>query len=213
MLRRVNPCDSWLKKISHGFYEFHESGRGGLRVVRIGYAMLWRMPSKKCSVTVVYNQVGKDEYEELRKVDPASLDFTPEYPIHVATVQEEYKAILDALEAEGYHARAVNIRDDISRLQRVLRRNTPDAIFNLVELFLDDSRMESAVAAMFDLYRVPYTGSPPFALALCRRKGLTKQVLLQNGVATPLFKVLRVPKVPRRHGVRSEEHTSELQSP
>src|SRR2546422_10870398 len=98
----------------------------GQRSVRIGCAMLWRMPRKKRSVAVVYNHVGKDEYEELRKVDPASLDFTPEYPIHVATVQEEYKAIVDALESEGLHARAVNIRDDISRPQRVLRRNAPD---------------------------------------------------------------------------------------
>jgi len=160
------------------------------------------MPRKKKSVAVLYNHVGKDEYEELRKVDPATLDFTPEYPIHVATVKEEYRAIVSALESEGFRARAVNIRDDIARLQSVLRRNAPNAIFNLVEFFHDEARMEAAVAAMFDLHRIPFTGSPHFALALCRRKGLTKQVLLQNGVATPLFKVLKVSKVPRRHGLR-----------
>ncbi len=160
------------------------------------------MPRKKTSVAVLYNHVGKDEYEELRKIDPATLDFTPEYPIHVATIKEEYQAIVNALESEGFHPRAINVQDDISRLQRVLRRNLPDVIVNLIEFIHDDARMESAVAAMFDLYRVPYTGSPPFALGLCRRKGLTKQVLLQNGVATPLFKVLKVPRVPRRHGLR-----------
>jgi len=54
------------------------------------------MTRKKIAVAVLYNHVGKDEYEDLRKIDPATLDFQPEYPIHVATVREEYQAIVDA---------------------------------------------------------------------------------------------------------------------
>ena len=161
-----------------------------------------RMPQRNISVAVLYNHIGKDEYEDLRKVDAASLDFEPEYPIHVATAKEEYQAIVEALQAEDFHAQAINMRDDPSRLQSVLRRDPPDVIFNLVELFHDDPWLESAVAAIFDLYCIPYTGSPPFSLTLCRRKGLTKQVLLQNSVATPRFRVLKTPKVPRRHGLR-----------
>ena len=159
------------------------------------------MPQRNISVAVLYNHIGKDEYEDLRKVDPATLDFEPEYPIHVATVKEEYQAIVEALEAEDFHAQTINIRDDLSRLQSVLRRDPPDVILNLVEFFHDDSRLESAVPAIFDLHCIPYTGSPAFSLALCRRKGLTKQVLLQNSVATPHFRVLKTPKVPRRHGL------------
>ncbi len=136
------------------------------------------MPQRNISVAVLYNHIGKDEYEDLRKVDAASLDFEPEYPIHVATAKEEYQAIVEALQAEDFHAQAINMRDDPSRLQSVLRRDPPDVIFNLVELFHDDPWLESAVAAIFDLYCIPYTGSPPFSLTLCRRKGLTKQVLI-----------------------------------
>jgi D-alanine-D-alanine ligase len=81
-------------------------------------------------------------------------------------------------------------------------RSRPDVIFNLTEHFRDDAGLESAVAALLELYQIPYTGASSFCLALCRRKGLTKQVLLQNGLATPHFLLLAQPKIRRRHGLR-----------
>ena len=75
-------------------------------------------------------------------------------------------------------------------------------MFNLVEFFYSYSNHESDVAGFFDLFQVPYTGASPFCLSLCRRKGLTKQVLLQNGMATPHFRILEQPKIERRHGLR-----------
>jgi D-alanine-D-alanine ligase len=74
-------------------------------------------------------------------------------------------------------------------------------VFNLIEFFHESAELESAVAGLLELHRIPYTGAPPFALALCQRKGLTKQVLLANGVPTPRFRSLREPKIPRRHGL------------
>ena len=78
----------------------------------------------------------------------------------------------------------------------------PDVIFNLVEFFNDNPMLEQMVAGVYDLYRIPYTGAPPFALGLCQRKGLAKQVLLANGVPTPKFRILQQPKIPKRHGLR-----------
>ncbi len=156
---------------------------------------------RKKSVLVLYNHVGEDWYEKLKHIDPSVLDFEPEYPIDVATVEEECKEIARALRRAGYRTRVVNLEDDLRRLERVLKRNRPDVIFNLVEQFHDDPGLEAAVAAMFELYRIPYTGSPPFALELCVDKGLTKQVLLANGVPTPRFKLLHEPKVPARLGL------------
>jgi D-alanine-D-alanine ligase len=57
------------------------------------------------------------------------------------------------------------------------------------------------VAGFFDLYRIPYTGAPPIALANCRRKGLMKQMLLAHGVPTPKFLQLQKPKIAVRHGL------------
>ena len=153
-------------------------------------------------VAVVYNHVGEDEYEKLKEIDPASLEFKPEYSIHVSTVQEEYDSVVRALEKEGFRARSFNVKDDLKALKKLLTRRPPDVIFNLVEHFKESPMLESSVAGLYELYRIPYTGASPFALGLCLRKGLTKQVLLANGVPTPRFKLLHDPVVPRRHGLR-----------
>ena len=157
---------------------------------------------RKTSVVVLYNHVGEDHYEKLKHVDLSKLEFKPEYPINVSTITEEYEDIVKALRRAGYRARAVNLNNDLKRLERILRRSRPDVIFNLVEFFHDDAELETAVAAVFDLYRIPYTGSPPFALGLCLRKGITKRVLQDHGVPTPRFKILYEPKVPKRLGLK-----------
>ena len=156
--------------------------------------------STKPRVLLLYNQVGQDEYEALRSVDPATLGFTPEYPIQVATVREEINAVVKALQQEGYVVRTVNVQEDLSILENALARK-PDVVFNLIEFFHDAPGMESAVAALYELHQIPYTGAGPFALNLCRRKALTKQILLANGVPTPRYRLLKRPSVPRRHGL------------
>jgi D-alanine-D-alanine ligase len=158
------------------------------------------MASEKNSVLVLFNYVEeKDEYIALRAVDPSTLDFTPQYNIHVATVQEEYDAIVNALINVGFDACCINLKDNFSILHHLITQNPPDVVFNLVEFFHNDLNNEGSVAGFFDLFRVPYTGSPPFCLSLCRRKALTKQVLLQSGIATPRFRNLKGPVIESDH--------------
>ncbi|MBE0555725.1 MAG: hypothetical protein IH628_00705, partial [Proteobacteria bacterium] len=83
-------------------------------------------------VAVVYNHLGEDEYEKLKTIDPSSLEFKPEYSIHVSTVQEEYDSVVKALEREGFRARSFNVKDDLKALKKLLSRRPPDVIFNLV---------------------------------------------------------------------------------
>lgn len=154
------------------------------------------------SVVVLYNSVDDEGYKALGKVDPKTLGFEPTYPIAVATVAEEYEAIAHALRKERFRVRKVNLREDIGKLEQLVRRSPPDAVINLVESFRDDAELEPAVAGFLDLYGIPYTGSPPLALALCRRKGLTKQLLQANGVPTPRWHQLWKPRIAQRHGLR-----------
>jgi len=153
------------------------------------------------SVVVLYNSVSDEGYDALRHVDPATLGFTPAYDIAVATVAEEYEAIIAALRKERFQARGVNLEDKIGNLERLVRRGRPGVVFNLVESFYDNADLEPAVAGFLDLYRIPYTGATPMALALCRRKGLMKQLLLANGVPTPRYHQLWKPKIATRHGL------------
>ena len=156
---------------------------------------------KKISVAVVYNHAGEDFYEKLKEVDPESLGFEPEYKIDVATVSEEYEAIANALKNEGFKANLLNINEDIQILIDLLKKNPPDVVFNLVEFYRDDPGLEHLVAGLYSLYGVRFTGAQPFTLALCQRKGMTKQLLLANHVPTPRFKILTEPKLIRRHGL------------
>lgn len=156
---------------------------------------------KKISVAVVYNHSGDDIYEEIKNVDPSTLDFEPEYDLDVATVAEEYEAIANALKSEDYDVSLVNINEDIKVLIKLLSENPPDVVFNLVEYYRDDSGLEHLVAGLYSLYGVRFTGADPFTLALCQRKGMTKQLLLANNVPTPRYKLLTKPKLPGRHGL------------
>lgn len=153
------------------------------------------------SVVVLFNSLSDEGYEDLKNVDPSTLGFTPEYDIAVATVAEEYDAIVKGLRNEGFRVRPVNLRDDLGRLERVVKRHPPNAVFNLVESFHDDADLEPAVAGFLDLYRIPYTGAAPLSLALCRRKGLLKTLLLAYRVPTPRFHQLWKPKIAQRHGL------------
>lgn len=161
------------------------------------------MPQTPTTIAVLFNHVGEDEYEQIRHVDPATLSFEPEYDIHVATIMEEYRALARGLRRAGYQVRLVNIRDDVTVLERLLRSTRrPDLIFNLVEHYRDDPEHEAHVAGVLDVHGVPYTGAAPFVLSLLRRKGLTKHLLLANGVPTPRYRILHEPRIPRRHGLR-----------
>lgn len=159
-------------------------------------------PDRKISVAVIYNHSGEDIYEKIREVDPSTLGFEPEYNINVATIKEEYEAIVDALREEEFDVSLLNINDDIQNLIDLLSNHPPDVVFNLIEFYRDDPALEHLITGLFALYGVRYTGAPPFTLALCQRKGMTKQILMANNVPTPRYKLLSEPKMPGRHGLR-----------
>ncbi len=156
---------------------------------------------RKITVAVIYNHSGDDIYEKIRDVDPDTLDFEPEYDINVATVREEYEAIVNALRGEDFNVSLLNINEDIQNLIDLLSNNPPDVVFNLIEYYRDDSTLEHLIVGLFALYGIRYTGSKPFTLALCQRKGMTKQLLLANNVPTPRYKLLSEPRLPGRHGL------------
>jgi D-alanine-D-alanine ligase len=160
------------------------------------------MSEPRPHVIVLYNHTGEDVYEKLKSVDPKSLDFKPEYDIAVTTVLQEYDAVVRGLRSLGYRTRGVNIAEDLRKLERVLKRSKPDVIFNLVEHFRDDPELETHVAAMFEVYGIAYTGAPPFALSLCQKKGLTKDILIGEGIATPRFLKTFDTEIPADHGLR-----------
>jgi D-alanine-D-alanine ligase len=158
--------------------------------------------SRRASVAVLYNFAGVDEYETLRRQVQNGEVVSPTGDMksleRIATVREEIEAIVAALGEKGYEARAVNIEDDFSRLLESLTSPRPDVVFNLVEFFNGDARQEDRVAALYDLLRIPYTGSPPMSLAICQRKGVTKQILEALGIPIPKYAMVGEKPIRRR---------------
>lgn len=78
-----------------------------------------------------------------------------------------------------------------------LGRIRPDIVFNLTELFRDDRRHDTNIAALLEMLDVRYTGAGPLGLMLCRNKGLCKQLLSTRKIRVPGFAVLTPGKVAR----------------
>lgn len=62
-----------------------------------------------------------------------------------------------------------------------------DLVFNVSEGMHGEDR-EAQIPAMLEMLQIPYTGSPPLAQALMLNKAKTKEILLENKIATlPFF--------------------------
>ncbi len=153
-------------------------------------------------VLVLWNQVEEDVYEHWRAQGQRPLPWDPERQVpDVGTVAEEMDRIVEAVRAAAGQVHVVNVEDDLDRLLAAVRLHRPDVVLNLVEYFDDDSSMESAVAGLFELLGVAYTGNPPLVLSLCQNKYRTKLLLEAAGLPTaPYFLIEREP-VPTDHGL------------
>jgi D-alanine-D-alanine ligase len=102
---------------------------------------------------------------------------------------EEIGAVEDAVRAIGHHYYVMAIRDDILPAIHWLREIRPDVVFNLCESVYGNSCFEMNIPAMLDLFKIPYTGSPPLTLGLCQDKGKVKDILLSQGILTPRYRI------------------------
>ncbi len=93
-------------------------------------------------------------------------------------------AIDEALTALGHTTdRIGNVKQLVSRL---CAGHKWDLVFNIAEGMHGVGR-EALVPALLDAYRIPYTFSDPFVLALTLHKGMTKSVIREAGLLTADF--------------------------
>jgi len=103
--------------------------------------------------------------------------------------REDVKNVVDdvlrVLGANGFETCGVGITNDIPAVMRSLVAFKPNAVFNLCESILGDSRFEALMPLHMDLAGIPYTGSCPFGLSLALRKEKVKDILRGCGVPVP----------------------------
>ena len=94
--------------------------------------------------------------------------------------------VRDAIKAYGLEADILGVAGpELPALIDKVRKLAPDLVFNLTESLSKDSNNEIVVPALFELLRVPYTGSGPLALGLALHKPKAKDILRSRGVPTP----------------------------
>ncbi len=161
------------------------------------YLSLKIMMKENIKVAVAFNEANPDFYVKKSEHEMRELNFIPYFEVEELTPIEEYEQLAKRLTKKGIDAYPLNIKDDINILLDDLRKNKPDVIFNFIELYNDDSRMEMNVVGLLELLGVPYTGAPAIALANCQNKALAKRMLNSVGIRTPKFMLVR--KIAKRY--------------
>ncbi len=94
---------------------------------------------------------------------------------------EEMKAALESLDA--YDLRYLNRHDT---LIADLEANPPEFILNFCDTgFRNQARHEWHLAGFLELLDIPYSGAPPFAMAVCYDKGVVRGLAAALGIAVP----------------------------
>jgi len=99
--------------------------------------------------------------------------------------------VISTLKKSKFEINTLGIDQDITVLNKEIRENKPDIVFNLLEQFNNDPAMDYHIVTLLELHGIPYTGSNPKGLVLARDKALTKKILHYHRVLTPKFFTLK----------------------
>ena len=100
---------------------------------------------------------------------------------------ESVAALRSALTQSGHTAVEIAAGASVGNLIEHLESLRADVVVNLCESWSGNSANEPHVAALLELLRLPYTGSPPECLGLVRDKVRTKRLLAGASINTAEF--------------------------
>jgi D-alanine-D-alanine ligase len=126
------------------------------------------------------------EYENQNRlhVGIASNGFADsENPIEAELTADAQK-IAETLEQRGYRTTFLDFNLPFEAVKKIQGARI-DIIFNLCERINQSSLLEPHAASLFDILRIPYTGSNPFTLGLCLDKIRVKKLLSFHHIPTP----------------------------
>ena len=115
---------------------------------------------------------------------PRGYDFKKEFKDWDWMAEDD---VYRALKANGHEIRLLGIYNDIHILLEEIREYKPDVVFNLIEVFRQESHFEKNIAWLLQMLDVPYTGASPTSLLICNNKALTKKILSFHKIKIPHF--------------------------
>lgn len=147
-------------------------------------------------IALIYNE-PEPEFPQKSTLKKEKKENFPENPNPL----EDFQFIQQALVDEGFSSYLLNINDDIQNIVKDVKKNKPDIIFNFVEIYKENPRLEMNVVGLLELLKIPYTGAPPLALANCQNKDLSKKLLQNAGIKTPDFILFNSQENSYRHNL------------
>lgn len=150
----------------------------------------------KLNISIIFNdpvQYAKGPVYE--GINIHELEQTDAIDMSEYGVLDEMKSVEKALIPLEHYTKIVPVALDINKLIDELRENRPDIIFNLCESVDGDPTQEMNIAGLFELMKIPYTGSRAFTLGLALNKPIVKAILQQNGIPTAKFFVADSSKI------------------
>jgi D-alanine-D-alanine ligase len=123
--------------------------------------------------------------------DPNSLSVEEKPDNFLKSPERESELnIYHALKYLGYEVKILPVFEEVGMILSAVQEFQPDIVFNQVEQFCGDALQERNVMGLFEMLKVPYTGTGPGGLLLCKNKGLTKEILTHHRIKTPDFLVI-----------------------
>ncbi|MEW5844248.1 MAG: D-alanine--D-alanine ligase, partial [Bacteroidota bacterium] len=141
-------------------------------------------------VAIVFNETNPEQYKTKKK-RTKNPDFKPVFSLEENNPLFEFEEMAKALRKYNYEAYTLNILDNLTTFIKDYEKNKPDVVFNLVELYKDQPRLEMSFTGILELMNAAYTGAPPLALGTCQNKTLTKRILSSLGIRTPRYKIIK----------------------
>lgn len=143
---------------------------------------------KNLNISIIFNDPVQYATGPIYEGTSVSIDDVPQaIDMSEYGVLDEMKSIERALKPLDYNLKIVPVALDINKLINELRENAPDIIFNLCESVDGDPTQEMNIAGLFELMKIPYTGSRAFTLGLALNKPLVKSILSYNGIPTAKY--------------------------
>lgn len=157
---------------------------------------------EKIKIAVAFNEAHPELYFTKEQKNNAELSFIPFFEVDQTTPIEEFEYIARKINSSKFLAFTFNLKDNLDSLIKMIKHEKPDVIFNFIELFNDNPRLEMNIVGLFELLDIPYTGASPMALSTCQSKILVKQLLKSHGILTPPFGVFNSTAKNFNHGLK-----------
>lgn len=93
--------------------------------------------------------------------------------------------VSNSLKQLGYKVKTAPTTLDLLHTKKILEKERPDLVFNLVESLDNSGRFLSVVPSLLEYLYVPFTGSGADALHITTHKPLSKSLMKLHGLPTP----------------------------